>query len=91
MDKAEKIARIEKALEEIRPYLKEDGGNISFVSINDNDEVAVELHGACSNCSMSIMTMKAGVEEVIRKALPSITSVQAINMPDPKTATTLGQ
>lgn len=91
MEKQEKIGKIQHALEELRPYLKADGGDITFVDISEEDEVLVELHGACSNCSMSIMTMKAGVEEAIKNALPSIKSVKAVNMPDPSTATPLGQ
>ena len=83
--------KIEHSLEELRPFLRGDGGDISLVEITDDLRVLVELHGACSNCSMSMMTMKAGVEEAIRSAAPEVKSVEAVNLPDPETATPFGQ
>lgn len=83
--------KIENSLEELRPFLRGDGGDISLVEITDDLRVFVELHGACSNCSMSMMTMKAGVEEAIRSAAPEVTSVEAINLPDPEEATPFGK
>lgn len=62
------------ALEKVRPYLKEDGGDISLVEI-DLPIVKVKLHGTCETCNMSYMTMKAGVEEVIMRSIPEIESV----------------
>jgi len=53
--------RVEEALDQIRPYLKADGGNVSLVEITDDHVVRVELLGACKTCSMSMMTMKAGI------------------------------
>jgi Fe-S cluster biogenesis protein NfuA len=76
----EKMARVEDALDQIRPYLQADGGNVSLVEITDDNIVRVELHGACKSCSMSMMTMKAGVEESIKRAVPEIKSVEAINI-----------
>lgn len=70
--------KIEAAIEKIRPYLEADGGNIELIDVTD-DVVRVRLLGACSNCSMSQMTMKAGVEESIRKEVPEIKSVIAIS------------
>lgn len=70
--------RIEEALESVRPYLKTDGGDVKFIEITDDMEVRVELLGACSSCSMSDMTMKAGIEEAIRKVVPNLKSVVAI-------------
>jgi Fe-S cluster biogenesis protein NfuA len=87
---SETKSRIEKALEVLRPYLIVDGGDISLVEITEDMRVLVELHGACSSCSMSTMTMRAGVEEAIRSAAPEIKAVEAINMPDPATATPFG-
>jgi Fe-S cluster biogenesis protein NfuA len=72
--------KVEASLETIRPYLMADGGNITLVEVTEDMRVRVELHGACSNCSMSMMTMKAGVEGAIRAAVPQIRSVEAINL-----------
>ena len=66
------------ALEKVRPYLKEDGGDISLVEIA-LPVVKVKLHGACENCSMSYMTMKAGVEEVIKRTIPEVESVITVD------------
>lgn len=73
-------ARVETALEQIRPYLQADGGNVSLVEITDDNIVKLELHGACKSCSMSMMTMKAGIEESIKRIAPEIKGVEAINL-----------
>jgi len=83
MSKTELEAKVRESLKELRPYLEADGGDISLVEITDDLVARVELHGACVNCSMSVMTMKAGVEEVIKSAAPSIKRVEAINMMNP--------
>lgn len=72
--------RIEAALEELRPYLRADGGDISLLEITTDMTARVELHGACVNCSMSAMTMRAGVEEAIKNAAPEIEKVEAVNL-----------
>ena len=74
------LARIETALEQIRPYLIADGGNVSLIEVSDDMIVKLKLHGACSSCQMSEMTLKAGVEETIMRAVPEILGVQAINI-----------
>ena len=66
--------RVEKALEEIRPYLIADNGNISLVSIEDNI-VKVRLEGACIGCSVNHMTLKNGVEATVKKYAPEIVEV----------------
>ena len=66
------------ALEKVRPYLMQDGGDISLVEIAV-PVVKVKLHGACESCSMSYMTMKAGVEEVIKRSIPEIESVITVD------------
>ncbi len=71
--------RIEEALDKVRPYLRADGGDISLVEVTPENVVKVELHGTCVGCSMSMMTMKAGVEQSIKSAVPEIQSVVAIN------------
>jgi Fe-S cluster biogenesis protein NfuA len=72
--------KIEEALNSIRPYLEADGGNVELLEITEDMVVKVELQGACRSCSMSSMTMKAGIEETIRKAVPEITKVEAVNI-----------
>jgi Fe-S cluster biogenesis protein NfuA len=63
------------ALDEIRPFLASDGGDISLVSIEDNKIVNVQLHGACVSCSVNQMTLKQGVEMTIKKHVPQIEKV----------------
>lgn len=74
------IDRVEKVIDQIRPYLQADGGNIKFVKITDDKVVYVELQGACKGCPMSMMTLKSGVEEAVKKAIPEIKSVEATNL-----------
>jgi len=78
------INQVEKALDAIRPYLELDGGNVRVVEITSENVVKLELLGACGSCPMSAMTLKAGVEEAIRKAVPQIKSVEAINIENPE-------
>ena len=63
------------ALDEIRPFLASDGGDISLVSIEDNKIVNIQLHGACVSCSVNQMTLKQGVEMTIKKHVPQIEKV----------------
>lgn len=80
-EKAALIMKVELAIDSIRPYLEADGGNITVDEITSDLVVMVRLHGACSSCSMSTMTLKAGVSEAIRQAVPEIRDVIAVNMP----------
>lgn len=72
------ILRIEETLSQLRPYLEADNGNVSFVELTEDHIVKVRLEGACSSCSMSMMTLKAGIEQSILKAIPEIKGVEAI-------------
>ena len=76
----EMIRKVENVIDQIRPYLQADGGNIRFVELTDDNVVNVELLGACGSCPMSTMTLKAGVEQAMKKAIPEVKSVEAINM-----------
>jgi Fe-S cluster biogenesis protein NfuA len=71
--------KIEEALNSVRPFLAMDGGNVELIDIDDEYVVTLKLLGACSGCSMSHMTMKAGIEEAIKKVLPEVKSVVAID------------
>jgi len=66
---------VEKALDEIRPFLQSDGGDISLVSIEDGKLVKVQLEGACVGCHVNQMTLKSGVEMTIQKYVPQIEQV----------------
>ena len=77
-NKSELLLRIEDTLAQLRPYLEADNGNVSFVELTDDLIVRVRLEGACSSCSMSAMTLKAGIEQSLIKAVPGIKSVEAV-------------
>lgn len=72
--------KVEKALESIRPFLIEDGGNVELLEITDDGVVKIEFKGACQSCSMSTTTFKAGVEDAILRAVPEIKEVVAVNL-----------
>ena len=71
------LNNIENALEEIRPFLKNDGGDISLVSV-EKDIVKVKFEGACSTCTVNQMTLKSGVEMIIKKHAPEIKKVLSV-------------
>ncbi len=75
----ELLDRVEKAIDTVRPYLQADGGDVKIVEITTDNIVRLELTGTCSNCSMSTMTMKAGIEEAVKRAVPEIVAVEAVN------------
>ena len=71
--------RVEIALNNIRPFLQSDGGNIELVEITEDFTAKVKLMGNCDGCKMSVSTLKAGVESTIRNLVPEIKSVEAVN------------
>ena len=73
-------ARVEEALNQLRPFLEADGGNVSIVEITEDKTVRLELQGACKSCSMRMMTFKAGIEEAVRRAAPEVKAVEAVNL-----------
>ena len=79
MDSKELESKILLALDEIRPFLKSDGGDISLVSISDEKHIKVHLHGACVGCTVNQMTLKSGVEMTIKKYVPQIETVTSID------------
>jgi Fe-S cluster biogenesis protein NfuA len=70
--------KVNNVLEQIRPYLQADGGDIKFINLTDDLTVNVELMGACGTCPYSVMTLKNGVEEAMKKAIPEIKSVESV-------------
>jgi Fe-S cluster biogenesis protein NfuA len=79
MTTEELTLNVEKALEEIRPFLNSDGGDITLISIEEDKHVKVRLEGACISCSVNQMTLKAGVETTIKKFAPQIETVENIS------------
>ena len=80
MDTPDLQHRIQTTLDELRPYLKADGGDIRLVEITDDLVVRIELLGACADCSMINMTLKGGVESALKKAAPELKAIEAINL-----------
>ncbi|MFH0895957.1 MAG: NifU family protein [Bacteroidota bacterium] len=80
MANEEMIKKVNEVIDSVRPYLEADGGNIRFVELTDDMVVMVELQGACRSCPMSIMTLKNGVEEAMKRAIPEIKAVESISM-----------
>lgn len=74
--------QVEEALNTIRPFLEADGGNVSIEDITEEGVLKLRLLGSCGSCPMSIMTMKAGIEQAILRAVPQIKSVEAVNLTD---------
>ncbi|MCE3007423.1 MAG: NifU family protein [Bacteroidetes bacterium] len=71
--------QIEDALDSIRGYLQADGGDVRLHRITEDLVVELELLGACTSCNMSEMTMKAGIEQAIRRAVPEVQAVRTVN------------
>ncbi len=78
--KEELTEKVLNVLDQVRPYLQQDGGDLNFVNITDDNVVNVELTGACSSCAFSTMTLKNGVEATLKKVLPEIKEVVAVNL-----------
>lgn len=72
--------RIEHSLDNIRPYLEADGGNVRILEITKDNILRLEFLGNCGSCPMSTMTFKAGVEEAIKKAVPEISKIEVVNL-----------
>jgi Fe-S cluster biogenesis protein NfuA len=79
MDKSDIYQRINIGLDQIRPFLQEDGGDISLVEVTDDLVVKVSLTGACGNCAMRVQTLKSGVEGILRRSIPEIKEVVNVN------------
>ena len=70
--------KVKAALENVRPSLQADGGDVEFVSYAEDGTVSVRLTGACGNCPMSHMTLKMGIERYLKKEIPEVTSVVGV-------------
>ena len=78
-EKEQLLERINQALESVRPHLKVDGGDIEVVDVTDDMHVQIKWMGNCESCSMSTMTLRAGVEQAIINKIPEIKGVVALN------------
>ncbi len=76
-------SRIEEALDTIRPYLMADGGSVRLLNITPDYVVELELLGACGSCPMSTMTLRAGIEQALKRSVPKIKRVEAVNATAP--------
>lgn len=72
------IQKILAAIDEIRPYLHSDGGDVEFVELTSDNIVKVRLTGACDGCPFSVMTLKAGIEQAVRKKFPELKDLIAV-------------
>ncbi|MGD9976472.1 MAG: NifU family protein [Bacteroidales bacterium] len=74
------LKKVNTSIETIRPFLQNDGGDISLVEVTDDNIVRVKLHGACGSCPYSLMTLKNGVEQAVKRDVPEIKEVVAVNL-----------
>ena len=70
--------QVKKALENVRPSLQADGGDVEFVSVSESGVVSVKLTGACGHCPMAQMTLKNGIENYLRREVPQVSSVVGV-------------
>ncbi len=73
------LQRIETTLDSIRPYLMADGGSVRLRGVTDEMVVELELLGACGTCPMSMMTLRAGIEQAIKRSVPEVSRVEAVS------------
>jgi Fe-S cluster biogenesis protein NfuA len=74
------MSRVEDALDTMRAFLRADGGDVELVDVDEDMNVKIRLMGQCRACTMVGMTMKAGIEEAVRRAIPEVKSVTAVDM-----------
>jgi len=82
IDKIAIEKKVIESLDQLRPFLEADGGDMELVEIQDDATVIVRLMGSCKDCSISLMTLKAGLEEAVKKVAPEVKAVVAINIPE---------
>ncbi len=70
--------KVKNALEKVRPSLQADGGDVKFIDVDDDGVVKVTLQGACAGCPMSQMTLKMGIEKILKQNIPEVTSVESV-------------
>jgi Fe-S cluster biogenesis protein NfuA len=70
--------KIKQKIEEIKPMLQRDGGDVELVEITDDGVVKVRLQGSCAHCALSVMTLKLGIEGYLKKQIPEVKSVESV-------------
>jgi Fe-S cluster biogenesis protein NfuA len=78
LHKKDLLQKITSAIETVRPYLKADGGDVELIDVTDDLVVKVRLTGACDGCPFSMMTLRAGIEQAVRRNVPEIKALQAV-------------
>ncbi len=78
MDNEEIIAKVKETLEELRPYLQMDGGDMEFVELTEEKVVRIRLKGACAGCPGAMYTLKLGIERKVKELVPEIEAVEAV-------------
>ena len=78
MNESNLIERVNKGLEEIRPFLQRDGGDVTFIKVTSDSEVIIKLEGACQSCDVNQMTLKNGIEQSVKKYAPEIKTVKTL-------------
>jgi len=78
LHKKDLLQKITSAIETVRPYLKADGGDVELIDVTDDFVVKVRLTGACDGCPFSMMTLRAGIEQAVRRNVPEIKALQAV-------------
>ena len=73
------VSRVDEALNDVRPHLRVDGGDVEVVEITSNMIAKIRWQGNCQNCSMSAMTLKAGLEQAVKAKVPEIKGIEAVN------------
>ncbi|MEI7499804.1 MAG: NifU family protein [Bacteroidota bacterium] len=76
----ELVTKVKNVIEQIRPYLQADGGDVEYVNITEDNIVNIKLLGMCGNCPHSQMTLKNGIEAAVIRALPEIKSVESVTV-----------
>ena len=79
IDKQQLLERIEEALSTVRPHLRVDGGDVQVVELTDDMHVKIRWMGMCESCSMSGMTLRAGIQQAVQSKIPEILGVEAVN------------
>ncbi len=72
------MEKVNDALQKVRPSLQADGGDVELVDVNDEGLVRVKLKGACGSCPMSQMTLKMGIEKILKQNIPEVESVESV-------------
>ena len=70
--------KVEEALSKVRPSLQADGGDVELIDVNDDGVVKVRLQGACAGCPMSQMTLKMGIEKILKQNVPEVDRVESV-------------